>query len=82
MIYIVFGFLLILSTTKGSNMRVYIESKDKTIRTKARTVKELLSKLKINPVTVIVARNNELVTEDARLNEGDEIKIISVVSGG
>ncbi len=63
-------------------MKVFIEREDKEIKIKAGTVKELLQKLKINPVTVIVAKNNELVTDDAKLTEKDEVKIISVISGG
>lgn len=45
-------------------------------------VVDLLKKLNINPVTVIVSRNNELILEDEKLNENDEIKILSVISGG
>ena len=43
---------------------------------------DLLKKLNINPVTVIVSRNNELILEDEKLNNNDEIKILSVISGG
>ena len=46
------------------------------------SVTDLLKKLDINPVTVIVARNNELILEDERLNNNDEIKMLSVISGG
>jgi len=45
-------------------------------------VADLLKKLDINPVTVIVSRNNELILEDERLNDKDELKILSVISGG
>lgn len=45
-------------------------------------VADLLKKLKINPVTVIVSRNSELILEDERLNDNDEIKVLSVISGG
>lgn len=63
-------------------MKVFIEREDKVREIKAKTVKELLNKLNINPVTVIVAKNNELVTTDAKLDEKDYVKIISVISGG
>ncbi len=63
-------------------MKVYIEREDKEVKIKARNVKELLKKLNINPITVLVAKNNELVTEDVKLSEKDEVKIISVISGG
>ena len=45
-------------------------------------VRDLLKKININPVTVIVSRNNELILEDEKLNDKDEIKILSVISGG
>ncbi|MBI2654250.1 MoaD/ThiS family protein [Candidatus Woesearchaeota archaeon] len=45
-------------------------------------VSDLLNQLKINPVTVIVSRNNELILEDEKLNDNDEIKVLSVISGG
>ncbi|MBI2655088.1 MoaD/ThiS family protein [Candidatus Woesearchaeota archaeon] len=45
-------------------------------------VRDLLMKLDINPVTVIVSRNSELILEDEQLNNNDEIKILSVISGG
>ena len=45
-------------------------------------VLDLLKNLSINPVTVIVSRNNELILEDEKLKNNDEIKILSVISGG
>ena len=43
---------------------------------------ELLDQLDINPVTVIVTRNSEVLTNDEFLNNEDKIEILSVVSGG
>jgi len=45
-------------------------------------VSGLLRALGINPVTVIVARNGEVVMEDDELHDGDSLSIMSVVSGG
>ena len=45
-------------------------------------VADLLKKLNINPVTVIVSRGDELILEDEKLKDNDEIKILSVISGG
>ena len=45
-------------------------------------VSDLLKGLNINPVTVIVSRNNELILEDEKLKNNDEIRILSVISGG
>ena len=46
------------------------------------SVEGLLKKLEVNPETVIVSRNGELVTEDEKLEKEDDIRIMSVVSGG
>lgn len=63
-------------------MKVFIERENKTKEVKAKTIKEILEKLRINPETVLTVVNNELVTDDRKLNRKDEIKILSVVSGG
>ena len=64
-------------------MQVHIERENRTRTIKfSGTVKALIKALKINPATVIVTRNNELVTEDVRLSNKDKIKILSIISGG
>ena len=45
-------------------------------------VADLFKKLNINQVAVIVSRDNELILEEEELNNKDEIKILSVISGG
>ena len=65
------------------NIFIDRENKNKTIELdKNSVVIDLLKELNINPVTVIVSRNNELILEDEKLNDNDEIKILSVISGG
>ncbi len=63
-------------------MKVFIEKENKTIEVNAKTVRRVLEELKINPITVLTIVNDELVTEDKKLNPKDEIKILSVISGG
>jgi len=63
-------------------MKVYIEKLDQFKEVDAKTVKELLKKLEINPTTVIVTVNDELVTDEVKIKENDEIKLLSVISGG
>jgi sulfur carrier protein len=46
------------------------------------SVRELLQRLDLNPETVIVIRQGELLTGDASLDPDDEIEIRPVVSGG
>lgn len=63
-------------------MKVYIEQTGKNVSAKAPSVAALLKTLKINPVTVLVVKNGTLVTEGEKLSAKDEVKILSVVSGG
>ena len=45
-------------------------------------VSKLLEHLGINPETVLVIRNDTLVTHDDRLDEPDTVEIRPVISGG
>ncbi len=64
-------------------MHVFIEKENKLLElNKSVTGKELLAELGINPSTVILVKNNEVVLEDEQLSETDDVKILSVVSGG
>jgi sulfur carrier protein ThiS len=49
---------------------------------KQATVKDLLLALAINPVSVLVSKNNEILLDNEELSEGDELKLYSVISGG
>ncbi len=46
------------------------------------SVKHLLEKLNVNPVEVVIKKNDELVFEDEIITSKDNIKIINVVCGG
>lgn len=64
-------------------MKVFIEPENETKEIEfSGTVSELLKKLNINPETVIAAKNDELVPEDEELKDGDEVKLLAVISGG
>ncbi len=45
-------------------------------------VKELLEKLNLSPESTLVVRGEEVLTEDEWLEEEDEVKVISAISGG
>ena len=45
-------------------------------------VSKLLEHLGLNPETVLVIRNDTLVTHDERLDEPDTVEIRPVISGG
>ena len=66
-------------------LNVFFEREDKNSKIELdenSSVKDLLDKLKINPVTVIAARDNELIPENEKLRDNDNIRIMPVVSGG
>jgi len=63
-------------------VNVFMQREKKRIKIDACSVRELLNKLKLNPGTVIIAKNNEVVIEDELLNSDDDIRIVPVISGG
>ncbi len=64
-------------------MKIFIEKQNKEVEHAFKgTVQQLLAMLEINPETVLVVKNDELVTLDEALLDKDKIKILSVISGG
>ncbi len=64
-------------------MKVFIEKENKqVVLDKECTAKELLIELGINATTVILVKNNETILLDEKLSKDDEVRILSVVSGG
>ena len=64
-------------------MKIFIERENRKISLKfSGKASQLLKRLRLNPANVLVAKNNSLVAEDDSLNDNDEIKILSVISGG
>lgn len=67
------------------NIRVFLERKNEhhTVRLAEKaTIATLLMNMEVNPVEAVVARNGEVVTDDAVLEDGDDVSVFSVVSGG
>ncbi len=46
------------------------------------TIRDALFSIQIRPETVLATRDGKLLTDDEILKEGDEIKLIAVISGG
>ncbi len=65
-------------------MKVYLERENKNLNLRIKEIKvdSLLEQLKINKSTVLVVRNDELVAGSIILKDKDEIRILSVISGG
>ena len=46
------------------------------------TARDTIKKIGLDPESVLVVVNGKLVTDDVVLREGDEVKLVAVVSGG
>lgn len=64
-------------------MKVVLRNPRREIEVDApRNVEALLARLEVVPESVLVIRNDTLVTRDARLTDDDVVEIRPVVSGG
>jgi len=46
------------------------------------TARAAIEKVGLDPEAVLVVRNDKLITDDIVLEEGDEVRLIAVISGG
>ena len=46
------------------------------------TVSDILKEIKLNPQTVIVSRQGEIIPDTEKVKNGDKLEAIRVVSGG
>ena len=63
-------------------MKVFIEKENKNLEHAACTGNELLQSLGITASTVLLVKNNEVTLPEETLEETDEVRILSVISGG
>jgi sulfur carrier protein len=64
-------------------VKVVIRNPDREVEVPGpRKVRDLLSKLSIDPDTVLVIRDRTLVTREERLADDDRVEIRPVISGG
>ncbi len=62
---------------------VFIEREKRTVEWEfSGRIRDLLAALRVNPETVVVVKNGEVVSEDERCAAEDELKLLSVISGG
>ena len=66
------------------NLEIFDERENSTkkVSLEGNTLKDRLASLELNPETVLVARNNEILTDDEVLHDKDRLEILSVISGG
>lgn len=63
-------------------MRVYLEQKNSYVNAKASTGKDLLEQLGFCSEDVILTCNGKIILPEAKLKESDDVRVLSVISGG
>jgi len=63
-------------------IKAYNERTNEYKEIESKTIKELAQKLNINLNEFLVTINNEIAIEDSKLKNKDEVKFLSVISGG
>ena len=63
-------------------VKVFIEKQNKKLNVKASDIDDLIKKLNINKEEVIIVINNQLTPRNEKLRDNDEVKFLSVISGG
>ena len=58
------------------------DGKTKKLEIKSSSVKEVLKELEINPLEVVVKKDDTIIHDDSILTNEDEITVIKVVFGG
>ena len=62
---------------------VKVNYRDKTWEVKpGSTVRHIILQAGLNPESILAVRNGKLINEETLTQEGDEIKLVAVVSGG
>ena len=65
------------------NLAMHITYRNKAYETKPNiTARDAIKKVGLDPESVLVVVNGKLTTDDVVLREGDEVKLVAVVSGG
>lgn len=56
-------------------------NEDKELNGKT-TILNVLNDLEVSPQTIVAKKNDQIVSEDAEINDGDTIKLIQIIYGG
>ena len=75
--FIRFALLLVFM-----KIHVFIERTNQRKKISVESLQEIFKKLNVDQNTVLVTRNSELLNGDETVYDGDEIKLLSVISGG
>ncbi len=63
-------------------IKVLYRGKDIELPEKKLKAKELLKRLGLSPLSSLVVKNGEVISEEDTVEEGDNIRVINAISGG
>ncbi len=63
-------------------IKLILRKKEYALEEKSIQVKQALLQLSLSPESHLLVRNGELLNENDYLHDGDEVKIVAVISGG
>lgn len=64
-------------------MDVFIEKENKTVKEDNQGMaKDVLKRLGVNPETVLIVRDGQLITQEDSIEGCEKLELLSVISGG
>ena len=63
-------------------IKVLYRGKEIELPEKRLKAKELLKRLGLSPLSSLVVKNGEVISEEDMVEEGDNIRVINAISGG
>ncbi|EDP75157.1 MoaD/ThiS family protein [Hydrogenivirga sp. 128-5-R1-1] len=63
-------------------IKVLYRGREIEVEGKRLKAKELLKKLGLSPLSSLVVKNGEVISEEEYVEEGDNIRVINAISGG
>jgi sulfur carrier protein ThiS len=67
---------------KALTIKLILRKKEYALEENSIQVKQALQQLNLSPESHLLVRNGELLNENDYLHDGDEVKIVAVISGG
>jgi len=63
-------------------IKVLYRGKEYEFPEKRLKAKELIRKLGLSPLSSLVIKNGEVISEEDYVEEGDEVRVVNAISGG
>ena len=64
------------------SIKVFYRGKEIEVEGKKLRARELLEKLGLSPLSSLVVKNGEVISEEDYVEEGDNIRVVNAISGG